>query len=55
MSKKNKKKLIFKRILAMLLAVTVIISGVALALFFTPSDVKVIRNVKIRNTFRQLK
>lgn len=52
MSKKNKKKLIFKRILAVLLAVAVIVSGVALALFFTPSDVKVIRNVKIRNTFR---
>lgn len=52
MSKTNKKKLILKRFIAVLLAVAVIASGVAFAVLFTPSDVKVIRNVKIRNTIR---
>lgn len=52
MSKTNKKKLIFKRLIAVLLAVAVIASGVTFAVLFTPSDVKVIRNVKIRNTIR---
>lgn len=51
MAKSNKKKLIFKCCLAVLLIVAVAASAV-FAIIYTPADVKIIRNVKTRSTFR---
>lgn len=51
MAKKNKKKLIFKLCLTALLVVAIAAGGI-FAVIYTPADVRVIRNVKIRNTFR---
>lgn len=51
MTKSSKKKLIFKRCLAALLVVAVAASAI-FAIIYTPADVKVIRNVKSRSTFR---
>ena len=49
MTKKNNKKLILKRCLIILMAI-IIASGAVFAFLWTPSDVKVIRNVEKRNT-----
>lgn len=49
MINKNNKKLILKRCLLIILAAAVVASGLVF-IFYSPADVKVIRNVKNRNT-----
>ena len=51
MTETSKKKLILKRCLAALLAVAVAASAV-FAIVYTPADVRIIRNVKTRSTFK---
>ena len=51
MAKKSKKKLIFKRLVTVLLVLAVIVSGV-FAVAYTPSDVTVEYNVKTRNVIK---